>query len=174
MENKKKDPFEGAIELNWPGKHCKLEFFDGKWRLVPFGKIETKRALLFDRTIGSEEKILGYVLKGDAMSTLEAFRPYATNGVQFAYFDSLRLNMFATIAEAGYGTATWLSLIQQVAGQTIPLLSRTVFLQFTRMRQLLITQEWCLMRYSDKHIMLAHLHGRSSILLRTISTYQQI
>ena len=125
MENKKENPFEGTIELNWPGKHCKLEFADGKWHLIPFGKIETKRSLLFDKTIGTEDKILGHVLNGDAMSTLEAFRSYATNGVQFAYFDSPRLNVFPSIAEAGYGTATWLSLIQQVAGQTIPLLSRT-------------------------------------------------
>ena len=127
MENKKENPFEGTIELKWPGKHCKLAFIEGKWRLIPFGKIETKRALLFDKTIGREDKILGYVLNGDAMSTLESFRSYATNSIQFAYFDSPRLNVFPSMAVAGYGTATWLSLIQQIACQTIPLLNRTGF-----------------------------------------------
>ena len=127
MDSRFENPYEGTIELNWPGKHCKLEFVDGKWHLIPFSKIEAKRAFLFDKFIGNEETVLGHVLRGDAMSSLEAFRSYAANSVQFAYFDSPRLNIFPSISESGYCTATWLSLIQQVAGQTLPLLNRTGF-----------------------------------------------
>jgi adenine-specific DNA-methyltransferase len=128
MENKTENPFEGTIELHWPGKHCRLEFAEEKWHLIPFGKIETKRALLFDYAIGNEDRISGYVLKGDAMSSLEAFRPYASNSIQFVYFDTPRLSIFPSFAEAGYSTATWLSLLQQVAGHTLPILRRTGFL----------------------------------------------
>ena len=51
------NPFEGTIELNWPGKQCKLLFEDNHWMLVPNGKETTKRALLFEKRIG-EGKIV--------------------------------------------------------------------------------------------------------------------
>ena len=128
MENKKEYPFEGTIQLNWPGKHCKLEFAGEKLHMIPYGKFETRRALLFDYAIGGEDRISGYVLKGDAISTLESFHSYASNSIQFVYFDTPRMSVFPALAEAGYGTATWLSLLQQVAGHTLPILNRTGFL----------------------------------------------
>lgn len=127
MEKQIENPFEGTIELNWPGKYCKLEFTDDKWRLIPYGKNVAKRALLFDEIIGNGEKILGHVVKGDAMSSLESLRAYAANGVQFIYFDSPRLDKFQTFAESGYGSSTWLSLVQQVAKQAAVLLSQKGF-----------------------------------------------
>jgi hypothetical protein len=58
MENNVENPFEGIIELKWPGKYCKLEFTDGKWRLIPYGKIESKRALTVSFKLVSLRKIL--------------------------------------------------------------------------------------------------------------------
>ena len=127
MENQIENPFEGTIGLNWPGKYCKLEFTDGKWRLIPYGKTATKHALLFEEFIGNGENILGHVVKGDALSSLESLRPYANNGVQFIYFDAPRLDKFQPFAESGYGTSTWLSLVQQVAKQSAVFLSQKGF-----------------------------------------------
>lgn len=127
MENNVENPFEGIIELKWPGKYCKLEFTDGKWRLIPYDKIESKRALIFDKSIGIGDKKLGYVIKGDAISAIQSLRPYVNSSVQFVYFDAPRLDKFQTYAESGYGSSTWLSLIQQVSGQAISLLSRNGF-----------------------------------------------
>lgn len=127
MANQTENPFEGTIELNWPGKHCKLEFADEKWRLIPYGKTVTKRALLFEDTIGTGENTLGHIVKGDAISSLESLRPYAIDSVQFVYFDAPRIDKFQPFAESGYSTSTWLSLVQQVAGQSTKLLSQKGF-----------------------------------------------
>lgn len=127
MENQTENPFEGTIGLNWPGKYCKLEFTDGKWRLIPYGKNTTKRALLFEEIIGNGDNILGHVVKGDAMSSLESLRAYAINSIQFIYFDSPRLDKFQPLAASGYVSSTWLALVQQVAKQAAALLSQKGF-----------------------------------------------
>ena len=98
------NPFEGTIELNWPGKHCKLLFEDNHWKLVPNVKETTKRALLFEKRIGEGPKIKGYAIKGDVISALDALHSYTPASIQFIYFDAPRLNVFQDITESGYTT----------------------------------------------------------------------
>jgi len=127
MANDIENPFEGKIELNWPGKFCKLEYIDNKWRLIPYGKIVKKRALMYDSTIGEDEKALGYCVKGDTISVLDALHAYLPAGIQLVYFDAPRLNVFQSMSESGYGTATWLSLIQQTAQEAVSALTHKGF-----------------------------------------------
>lgn len=62
MEQNNNNSLAGRIELNWPGKHSKLEFIDGKWHLTPFNKVLKKRALMYESTIGKDEQTLsGFV-----------------------------------------------------------------------------------------------------------------
>lgn len=128
MEQNKENPFAGKIELNWPGKYCSLEYVDQKWKMIPYNKNVTKKALLFDGSLGTEKELLGHCIKGDSQSVLDALHNNLPAGLQLIYFDAPRLNVFQNIALPGYGSATWLSLIRQTALKAIPLLSHCGFL----------------------------------------------
>lgn len=128
MEQNKDNPFEGKIELYWPGKHCSLEYVDQKWKMIPFNKIISKKALLFKSSLGTEKELMGHCIKGDTLSVLDALHNSLPAGLQLIYFDTPRLNVFQSIAQPGYGSATWLSLIRQTALKAISLLSHSGFL----------------------------------------------
>ena len=121
------NPFAGSIEFLWPGKDCELFFSNGKWHLAPFEKIRTKRALIYDSQIGDGDGCLGYCIKGDMISTLDALHSFVPSEVKFIYFDAPRLSAFQNLTESGYSTSTWLSLVQQTAIKSISCLSRQGF-----------------------------------------------
>ena len=121
------NPFAGTIEFNWPGKHCELHFYNGKWHPTPYNKKEVKRALIYDSQIGEGKEVLGYSIKGDAISSLDSLHSYVPSSVQLVYLDAPRLSVFQSISESGYSTSTWLSLIQQSALKAIPCMSRKGF-----------------------------------------------
>ena len=125
--NETSNPFAGSIEFNWPGKNCELNFIDGKWQLIPYGKKVIKRALLSDSQLGEGQNALGYSIKGDIISSLDSLRSFVPSSVQFIYFDAPRLSIFQSISVSGYSTSTWLSLVQQIAMKSIPCLSRKGF-----------------------------------------------
>lgn len=116
MDNGISNPLSGTIGLNWPGKHSRLTFQEGKWHLTPFSNTEEKRALLYDERISNGEKCLGYAIKADIMTALKTLHSYVPSSVQFVYFDAPRLSAFQSLTESGYSMSTWLSLISQ-AGQ---------------------------------------------------------
>ena len=128
MEQNNNNSLAGRIELNWPGKHSKLEFIDGKWHLTPFNKVLKKRALMYESTIGKDEQTLGYCVKGDTMSVLDSLHAYISGGIRLIYMDAPRLNAFQALSESGYGISTWLSLIQQTAKQSSSLLMHNGFI----------------------------------------------
>lgn len=121
------NPFAGSIEFNWPGKDCELHFENGKWHLTPYANKRVKQALVSDSVIGDGEKVLGYSVKGDIISSLDTLHSFVPSEVQFIYFDAPRLSVFQSVSEAGYSTSTWLSLVQQAAFKSIHCLSRKGF-----------------------------------------------
>ena len=95
--------------------------------MIPYNKNVSKKALLFDGSLGTEKELLGHCIKGDSQSVLDALHNNLPAGLQLLYFDAPRLNVFQSIAQPGYGSATWLSLIRQTALKAIPLLSHRGF-----------------------------------------------
>jgi len=129
MVQNTENPFEGRIELNWPGKHCDLEYIGNKWTMIPYNRNVSKRALLYDTTLGNDkEEMLGHCVKGDSLSVLDALHNNLPAGMQLIYFDTPRLNVFQSAAKPGYSTATWLSLIRQTALKATSLLGHDGFL----------------------------------------------
>lgn len=122
-----KDLLTGTIALSWPGKQCSLEYHDEKWHLLPFGKFEKKKCLLYDSSLGSGQDTLGYAIKADIISALKALHAYVPSQIQLIYFDAPRLNLFQNMTESGYTVSTWLSLIQQSAVRAVSCLKRTGF-----------------------------------------------
>lgn len=125
--NDKNNPYSGMIELLWPGKHCMLNYGEGKWHLSPYETIDKKKALLFDSRIGEGDNILGYCIEGDLVSSLKSVYPHAPSSLQFIYLDAPRLTTFQAEAESGYAISTWLSLVQQSAQLAMSCLKRTGF-----------------------------------------------
>lgn len=124
--DKSGNPFEGIIELSWPGKNCKLEYTNGKWRLTPYGHIIQRRALIYDSGINDGD-VLGYCVKGDVITALTSLHPYTPSSVKFVYFDSPRLNVFQEESVGGYSISTWLSLVQETARLALPCIKRDGF-----------------------------------------------
>lgn len=123
---KSENPFEGILELSWPGKNCKLEYSHGKWRLVPYSHVIQRRALIYDSKINDGD-VLGYCVKGDIITSLTSLHPYTPSSVKLVYFDTPRMNVFQEESVGGYSISTWLSLVQETARHALSCMTRDGF-----------------------------------------------
>lgn len=123
-----KNPFEGIIRLEWPGKQCQLLFDNDKWHFLPLGQVSNIHALLFKDRIGTGSRPAGIAIQGDELKSLDALHSYVPSSLQFIYYDAPRINVFQDRAESGYSTATWLSLVKQIAERVYPCLKREGFI----------------------------------------------
>ena len=115
------------IELLWPGKNELLSYDRGIWLFSPMKNEYTRHALMYSETIGMDGNLLGYVIKGDYLNSLESLMPFVPASVQMVYFDSPRLSSLETEAKPGRAVSTWLSIVQNAAINSYKSLKETGF-----------------------------------------------
>jgi len=128
--NKQQDnkfPTIPRIELLWPGKNDKLSYSGTTWKFTSKTEKTIQHSLIYDKEIGSGPENLGYVIKGNILSSLEALKPFVPSAVQMVYFDSPRLSVLQNESAPGFAVSTWLSLVQQAALNSYKSLKNTGF-----------------------------------------------